>query len=77
MLLIELISISNMGVTLIETCFCSRLYGRGFHKFAVVLSIIYGIIQGTVQCATRFDLATGPSDELRENFKRLARLDQM
>ena len=27
MLLIELISISNMGVSLIETCFCSRLYG--------------------------------------------------
>ena len=29
------------------------------------------------QFATRFDLATGPSDELRENFKGLARLDQM
>ena len=28
MLLIELISISNMGVSLIETCFCSRLYGK-------------------------------------------------
>ena len=27
MLLTELISISNMGVSLIETCFCSRLYG--------------------------------------------------
>ena len=27
MLLIELISISNMGVSLIKTCFCSRLYG--------------------------------------------------
>ena len=26
MLLIELISISNMGVSLIKTCFCSRLY---------------------------------------------------
>ena len=26
MLLIELISISNMGVSLIETCFCLRLY---------------------------------------------------
>ena len=28
MLLIELISISNMGVSLIETCFCSQLYGK-------------------------------------------------
>ena len=30
MLLIELISISNMGVLLTETCFCSRLYGNLF-----------------------------------------------
>ena len=30
MLLIELISISNMGVSLIETCFCSRLYSMYF-----------------------------------------------
>ena len=28
MLLSELISISNMGVSLMETCFCSRLYGN-------------------------------------------------
>ena len=28
MLLIELISISNMGVSLIKTYFCSRLYGK-------------------------------------------------
>ena len=37
MLLIELISISNMGVSLIETCFCSRLYGTcsSFCKEAV------------------------------------------
>ena len=27
MLLIELFSISNMGVSLVEICFCSRLYG--------------------------------------------------
>ena len=30
MLLIELISISNMGVSLIEMCICSRLYGISF-----------------------------------------------
>ena len=30
MLLIELISISNMGVSLIETCLCSRLYSIMF-----------------------------------------------
>ena len=32
MLQIELISISNMGVSLIETCFCLRLYGMCCQK---------------------------------------------
>ena len=36
MLLIELISISNMGVSLIEMCFCSRLYGI-YNLLAVTL----------------------------------------
>ena len=36
MLLIELISISNMGVSLIETCFCSRLYGISNWRIAKI-----------------------------------------
>ena len=38
MLLIELISISKMGVSLIETCFCSRLYGIYFW-FSLILCV--------------------------------------
>ena len=36
-LLIELISISNMGVSLIETCFCSRLYGISFDLGTLII----------------------------------------
>ena len=39
MLLIELISISNMGVSLIETCFCSRLYGIHFIEKKIFLNM--------------------------------------
>ena len=66
MLLIELISISNMGVSLIETCFCSRLYGRSNVCKTGIISCT-----DRLYCETKYFYMVG-SQNSAQNIEKIA-----